>query len=310
MRFWFNYKEEMMRKIGLIGMLALLATLTGCFYYGPCLNGSGPVTSEVREVGEFLGVTNTGSFDVYVNRADTFGVEVVAQENLIPIIETYVSGGTLIVKTENNACYRSSWPVEVHVTMPGTESLSLTGSGKVIAGLIAETDVEISNSGSGKMEVDSVQSETLVVANAGSGQVGIEMIESTDVDVIQSGSGTIVCSDMYGTAQVNIRHSSSGRVSVQIPDGTLLDVVMNGSGHVELIGEAEVAEYSLNSSGKIDALDMMVSDVTATNTGSGNIYLWATDLLDATVTGSGSIIYRGNPEISIRDTGSGGVRSY
>ena len=61
---------------------------------------------------------------------------------------------------------------------------------------------------------------------------------------------------------------------------------------------------------KIDALDMMVSDVTATNTGSGNIYLWATDLLDATVTGSGSIIYRGNPEISIRDTGSGGVRSY
>jgi len=299
-----------MRKIGLIGISALLATLTGCFYYGPCVNGSGPVTSEVREVGEFLGVTNTGSFDVYVSRADTFGVEVVAQENLIPIIETYVSGSTLIVKTENNACYRSSWPVEVHVTMPGTESLSLTGSGKVIAGLIVEADVEISNSGSGKMMVDSVQSGTLIVSNAGSGQVGVEVIESTDVDAIQSGSGSIVCSNMYGTAQVNIKHSSSGRVSAQIPDGTLLDVVMNGSGHVELIGEAEAAEYSLSSSGKIDALDMMVSDVTAINTGSGNIYLWATDLLDATVTGSGSIIYRGSPEVSIRDTGSGGVRSY
>jgi hypothetical protein len=299
-----------MRKIGLIGISALLATLTGCFYYGPCLNGSGPVSSEVREVGEFLGVTNTGSFDVYVNHADTFGVKVVAQENLIPIIETYVSGSTLIVRTENNACYRSSWPVEVHVTMPGTESLSLAGSGKVIAGLIVESDVEISNSGSGKMMVDSVQSGTLVVANSGSGQVGIDVIESTDVNAIQSGSGSIVCSAMYETAEVNIKHSSSGRVSAQIPDGILLDVVMNGSGRIELIGEAEVAEYSLNSSGKIDALDMMVSDVTATNTGSGNIYLWASDLLDATVTGSGSIIYRGSPEISIRDTGSGSVRSY
>ncbi len=310
-RFRFNYyKEEIMKKIGFLGILALLATLTGCFYYGPCLNGSGPVINEERETGEFIGVTNTGSFDVYVSRADTFGVVVVAQENLVPIIETYVSGSTLIVKTENNACYRSSWPVKVHVTMPETESLSLTGSGKVIAGLVVETDVEISNSGSGKMEVDSVLSETLVVANGGSGSVDVEVIESTVVDVIQSGSGTIVCSTIYGTAEVNIKHSSSGRVGAQIPDGTLLDVVMNGTGRVELIGEAEVAEYSLNSSGKIDALDMMVSDVTATNTGSGNIYVWATDLLDATITGSGSIIYKGNPEISIRDTGSGSVRSY
>jgi hypothetical protein len=93
-------------------------------------------------------------------------------------------------------------------------------------------------------------------------------------------------------------------------DGVVIDVVMSGSGRVELSGDAEVAEYSLNSSGRIDALELEVSDADATNTGSGNIYVWATDLLDARITGSGDIVYLGNPVLSISITGSGNVRSY
>lgn len=309
-RFRYNLFDEMMRKLIIAGIVALVATLSGCFYFGPCLDGSGPVLSELREVGDFNSVTNTGSFDVYVIRADTFGVEVSAQENLVPIIETYVSGNTLIVKTENNSCYRSDLPVEVYVTMPEIQSLSLTGSGKVIADRVADTEVEISNAGSGLMEVDSVIAVRAILANSGSGSIGIGMVEGEKVIAVQSGSGTIFSGSIYGSSEINIRHSSSGRVTATIVDADQLDVVMSGSGRNELAGEAEVAEYSLNSSGRIDALDLMVTEVTATNTGSGNISLWATDLLDVTITGSGNIIYRGDPAISIRDTGSGSLRSY
>ena len=300
----------MMRKIWLFGVVLATAVLSGCFYYGPCVNGSGAVTTELREVGYFTGVTNTGSFDVYVSSSESFSVEVRAQANLIPIIETYVSGSTLIVETESNACYKSSSPVEVHVSMPETDLLRLAGSGRVFADRIASTEVEISNSGSGYMEVDSVISETLTLGNSGSGYIGVTATYVHEVDAVQSGSGTILCATLFGTNEVDIRHSSSGRVSAVLIDGVVIDVVMSGSGRIELSGDAEVAEYSLNSSGRIDAIELEVSDVDATNTGSGNIYVWATDLLDATITGSGDIIYRGNPALTISITGSGNVRSY
>ncbi|MCK5693751.1 MAG: DUF2807 domain-containing protein [Bacteroidales bacterium] len=299
-----------MRKIWLFGVVLATAALSGCFYYGPCVNGSGPVITELREVGYFTGVTNTGSFDVYVSNSESFSVEVRAQENLVPIIETLVSGSTLIVKTESNNCYKSNSPVEVHISMPETDLLTLAGSGRVFADMVASAEVEVSNSGSGYMEIDSVFTETLTLGNSGSGYVGVTANYVNEVDVVQSGSGSILCGILFGTNEVDIRHSSSGRVSAELNDGVVIDVVMSGSGRVELSGDAEVAEYSLNSSGRIDALELEVSDADATNTGSGDIYVWATDLLDATITGSGDIIYLGNPVLSISISGSGNVRSY
>jgi hypothetical protein len=300
----------MMRKIWLFGVVLATTALSGCNYFGRCVDGSGPVVDEVRETGYFTSVNNTGSFDVYVTRSESLGVLVRAQESLIPIIKTYVSGNTLIIEIESNTCIRSNSHVEVHVSMPETEALALTGSGRVFADRISSAEVEISNSGSGYMEIDSTNSESLVLDNSGSGYIEVGHSNANHADLLQSGSGSILDGNIIGAGEVDIRHSSSGRISAVILDVVELDVIMSGSGRVELSGDAEVADYSLNSSGRIDALEVEVSDVDAINTGSGNIYVWATDLLDATITGSGDIIYLGNPELSISITGSGNVRPY
>lgn len=302
--------KEMKRKIWLFGAVSAMLVLSGCSYWGPCINGSGPVIDEVRETGSFTAVTNTGSFDVYVSQAESFSVVVRAQENLIPIIETRVSGNTLMIETEGNTCYRSNLPVEVHVGMPETEELALHGSGRVFAATLNSADVVISNSGSGYMEIDSTLSETLTLENSGSGHIEVSISYADYVDLLQSGSGTILDGSIIAPLEVDIRHSSSGRISAVIPDLVELDVLMSGSGRVELSGYGEFAAYNLNSSGRIDALDMEILEVEATNSGSGNIYVWVEDLLDATVTGSGDIVYMGNPEVTITDTGSGSVRPY
>lgn len=293
-----------------LGIPAVMLLARGCFYYGPCVNGSGPLTSEIRDIRNFTGVTNTGSFEVYVSEADTFGVEVLAQENLLSIIETYVSNGSLVVETKNGACYRSGLPVEVHVSLPELDRLRLTGSGKLLADVAVSPEVELSNSGSGLVEIDTVYAESYAVGNSGSGTISIDGAYVDEADLVQSGSGNIFGGIFFGTADLGIRHSSSGEVRAILLDGTLVDVILSGSGKVELTGEAAVAEYSLNSSGKIDALDLEVADVDATSTGSGPMFVWATDLLDATITGSGDIIYRGNPVVSTTITGSGSVRPY
>jgi hypothetical protein len=308
--FRFNAMKNTMRKITVLGVLAGMIAITGCYYYGPCLNGSGPVITEQREITGYTGVTNTGSFNVYVSEADNFSVAVVAQENLLPMIETYVSGSNLIIETKNDGCYRTSSPVEVYVSLPALDLLRLTGSGKVFADVAASPEVEITNSGSGSMEIDTVYAEAFVLGNSGSGYISVEGVYADEADMVQSGSGSIIGGWFFGTADLGIRHSSSGQVVATVLDGTLVDAILSGSGKIELSGAATVAEYILNSSGRMDALNLEVQDVDATNTGSGKLFLWATDFLDATITGSGDIIYRGAPGISETITGSGSLRPY
>lgn len=297
-------------KIMAAGVMVLMLAVSGCFYYGPCLNGSGPVTAEIRDIENYTGVSNNGSFNVYVHEADSFGVEVVAQENLLPIIETYVSGSRLIVETKSNVCYKSSSPVEVHVSLPELNYLRLSGSGKMFADVAASPEVEISNSGSGLMEIDTVYAASYMVSNSGSGFISIGGAYVDEADMVQSGSGTILGGFFFEIADLSVRHSSSGEVSATVLDGTVVDVIMSGSGSVQLAGDAVLAEYILNSSGVVDALNIEIPEVDATNTGSGKIFVWATDLLDATITGSGDIIYRGIPTVSTTVTGSGSVRPY
>lgn len=306
----FNYNNEIMRKIWLFGVVIAMAVLSACSYWGPCVDGTGPVVDEIRETGSFTAVTNTGSFDVYVTRSDDFSVVVRAQESLIPIIETYVSGNTLIVKFRNNTCVRSNSNVEVLVSMPETEELALDGSGRVFADLVSSPEVEISNVGSGSIEIDTIISGSLILDNAGSGHIETKENYAELVDLYQSGSGAILAGILIGAVEVDIRHNSSGGIMAVIHDVVEVDVVMSGSGWVELSGYGEFAEYSLSSSGSIDAFDMEISAVEAANSGSGDIYVWALDLLNASISGSGDIVYKGNPEVTIRDTGSGNVRPY
>jgi len=302
--------NKIIDRIWAAGLLTIMIASSACSYFGPCLNGSGPVSSEFRDLANFSGVSNTGSFIVYVSEADSFSVEVVAQENLLPVIETYVSGGTLIIETRNRSCYRSSSAVEIYVSLPDLDLLSLSGSGTTIADLASGPDVELANSGSGFMEVDSVFAGSCLISNSGSGQISLTGVVADEADLIQSGSGTIAGGVFPGAADLSIRHSSSGRVFASVLNGTVVDVILSGSGKVELTGDAMLAEYSLNSSGRLDALNLEVPDVDANSKGSGDLFVWATDFLDATITASGSIYYRGNPQLTSSITGSGNVRPY
>ncbi len=294
----------------IIGVIVWMGAMTGCYYNGPCLDGNGPSVAETRATGNFTGINNTGSFSVFVSRSDEFSVEVVAQENLLPIIETYVSGYTLIIETKNGTCFRSDLPVEVYVTLPELEVLKLSGSGKLIADIAENPVFECSNSGSGFVGVDTVYAAILSIGNSGSGTVNVLESHVSDMNLVQSGSGTIESGIAYGTEEVTIRHSSSGRVKANLVDGSLISATMSGSGSIVLAGDLNRADYTLNSSGRIDALELVAADVKAKNTGSGTIFLWATELLHATITGSGNILYRGQPTISFQITGSGSLRPY
>ncbi len=115
---------------------------------------------------------------------------------------------------------------------------------------------------------------------------------------------------IFNPLEVSINHSASGKVYGTILDGLEVDAKLSGSGLIGLEGNAESADLSLSASGKIDGINMLVSDANTTITGSGKIFVYAVDLLYVTITGSGDVYYRGNPQITTRISGSGSVRPY
>jgi len=301
---------EEMKKIMLIGTVAVLSGVSGCYYTGPCVQGYGPVTTEERYLEDFTGVSNTGSFDVRISRADTFGVAVEAQENLIGLIETYVSGSHLIVKTRNGSCISSPVPVIVHVDMPEIREIGNSGSGSLTADVAETEDFDMANTGSGLISIESITAATASLRNSGSGELHVDGSDVAELYISQTGSGLVDAGFIYGAPELTINHTSSGEVAATLLDGYAVDARLTGSGKILLDGDAVDAGYVLSSSGKIDALDLMVAEADVRITGSGKVYVHATEFLDVTITSSGDVLYLGNPNINSTITGSGSIRKY
>lgn len=160
------------------------------------------------------------------------------------------------------------------------------------------------------MAVDTVYSESFYLTNSGSGGVEVEKIYSKKVSMVQSGSGFIDLGEVQEPTELSIKHSSSGNVRSHVAGGFLVTTILSGSGRIDLSGDANKVDYTLNASGRIDGLDLRALDARTTSSGSGLIYVWATEYLEANVSGSGDIIYRGEPRTSFWVTGSGSIRHY
>jgi len=300
----------MMKKILIAGFLLSALFISGCFFNGPCIQGYGSVISEIRELDDFTAVSNTFEYEVRVSQSDTFGVEVEAQENLHNFIETYVSGSTLIVKTKNGTCINSAVPVIIYVSMPYVEEIRNTGSGNLSADIADVVDFEISNTGSGTIMIDSIFATTVMLKNTGSGELYVSASYPDEIDVVQTGSGMIDAGIIDRPLEVNINHTSSGKIYGSIIEGLVVNARLTGSGQVLLDGEAEFADLNVSSSGKIDAMEMIVFDAEVKNTGSGKVFVYATETLKAIINGSGDVYYRGNPQVSVSGSGSGSLRPY
>lgn len=102
--------------------------------------------------------------------------------------------------------------------------------------------------------------------------------------------------------------SGSGNVAVQGVRAASLDVSLPGSGTLTGSGRATRLEITIGGSGSAQFTHLVANRVRALVSGSGSIFLTATNTLDASVTGSGSILYSGSPRHVTRNvSGTGAV---
>jgi hypothetical protein len=121
------------------------------------------------------------------------------------------------------------------------------------------------------------------------------------------GSGVIYSDYSIYVDYLKIELDGSGVIDLRDIDALEMDVTLSGSGEIELWGIAGKSDIDIPGSGKIKAYHLEQDECHASISGSGDMYVFVYDLLDAHISGSGNIFYRGNPRINVRISGSGSL---
>ena len=234
-------------------LIALFALVSVTAYAQPwqTIRGNGVTKKETRTVTEYTSLSSHGSINVEISYGNSNTVQIEADENLLPYIETKVENGKLTVGSKKNVNLKSKSKMIVYVTMNKINSLQLSGSGNINGeGAFSnsgKTSIGVSGSGNINLKFDSFNELDLAVA--GSGNMDLKSKGSTtNISAAISGSGNIDCSEV-STNDVDAKISGSGNVKVFASHA--IDAKISGSGNVFYKGNASDISSKIAGSGKV-----------------------------------------------------------
>lgn len=122
-----------------------------------------------------------------------------------------------------------------------------------------------------------------------------------------SGSGNIKTGQFISSEPVfNIGISGSGDIDTEI-SADKVKANVSGSGTVFVQGDALETNFVISGSGKIKAYDLIQKYCVATISGSGDMFVNASNTIEANISGSGRVFYINHPAIHTSISGSGKV---
>lgn len=191
------------------------------------VTGSGSVASEQRDLAGFTRVDVGGAFVVEITAQKDYRVVVEADDNLLPLITTTVSGGTLEISSEKKLSTKN--PIRVRISAPDIEKIQSSGAAKVsiadlkgesldlessgaawinVAGEVAALNIDVS--GASNINAENLKAENATVDASGASFVGVNVWGDLKSDA--SGASRIV----YSGNPKNVEKRTSGASSTTV----------------------------------------------------------------------------------------------
>ncbi len=214
------------------------------------IKGDGNLKKESRPVESFNGVSADGPLDVKIAYGNSATLQVEADENLLPYIETKVENGKLKIRAKEHVNLKSQSRMVVYISMTVITSVHENGSGNITgSGAFTNeggTDIKVSGSGDIKLDFDSFKDLDLAVS--GSGNITLKGNKAGDVDAAISGSGNIDCMNVpcdEATAKI------SGSGNIKIDAQKSIEASISGSGNVYYKSDVANISSKVSGSGKV-----------------------------------------------------------
>ncbi|MGX5820563.1 head GIN domain-containing protein [Chitinophaga lutea] len=203
------------------------------------ISGSGNYKKETRSAASgFEKIASSGKFKVYITQSSTPSIEVEAEDNLLPYIETEIGGNALKLRYKDGYNLRPEKEIIVRVSTAAVKELAASGIGGFYStGRLKGDELEVAISGRGDASLD-LDYNKLELSISGSGKADLKGT-SRKVEISISGSGDVAAKGMR-SQEMEVNISGSGKAEVNV-DKTL-EVAVSGSGTVNYMGSAKVSQ--------------------------------------------------------------------
>jgi hypothetical protein len=210
------------------------------------IRGSGHVVSETRSVGNFTDVEIFGPFEVQLISANTPGIEIRAEDNVISAIETGVRDNSLFIRIRSSVHLRSHLPIRVYVSNSTFQRAKFNGSGTLTCKDTIKTSLfKYEVNGSAVADL-AVKTDNLYVTVNGSGYTTLGGA-CKNLNGTINGSGNVDAWDLP-TPVADVTINGSGEFRVLASEH--LTARIRGSGTIRFKGTADL-ESDIQGSGRV-----------------------------------------------------------
>lgn len=193
------------------------------------LKGEGSILSETRTLEAFTEIEANGSTDVEVIPSSTNSVVVTGYQNLVPVYETKVKGGKLVLEYKRGYINVRNNNIKVTVYTASLNKAYLNGSGNIaFRDSLTSGSISAEINGSGNMNFGASVFQTAKYKINGSGNINARAAVAENVTAEISGSGDM---DITATKSLDAEISGSGTIDYW-GNPTVLETDISGSGKV------------------------------------------------------------------------------
>jgi hypothetical protein len=208
-----------------LGLLAL-AALTACAATTgvgggdeTTITGSGTPAAGTRQVSDFHAIVFSSVGELSIQQTGVESLRIEADADVLPLLTSTVSNGTLTLGTQPNTTFQTSDPIHYTLTVKSLDTFDESGAGAVTATGIAANSLSVQMSGTGAVTMAGNVS-TLKLNLTGTGTFDGSELASKTATVVVGGTGHAV---------------------VNVSDA--LDATVSGVGVIEYLGDPKVTSH-------------------------------------------------------------------
>lgn len=215
-----------------VSLCLLVAAFTGCDH----TEDPGPLqeSTETYSLVDFDRLEMGSAFNIRVEQANTFSIEVRGDRRNLNDLDVFKSGSTLIIKFDDNANRRHD--TYITITMPKLKEVNFSGATESrIIGFESDEDLNIYLSGASVSQLDAGYRKVNLVLSGASSLHLFGLGDELKAEV--SGASVLSAFDYpVGKADINVSGASSGKVTVSDE----LNVVAGGASSILYRGNPSV----------------------------------------------------------------------
>ena len=213
-----------MKKIAIVFLAACIVLVAGCRWVG--IRGNGQIKTDERPVSVFANIDARGAF-IIEWQSGTPSLRITTDENLLPYIDSNVSGDTLHLRTREQI--RPTHGIRVVISSPTRAGARISGAVKLDAKQLSGTRFALEARGASRVSLygnidelladltgaselaaGGLQTKTAEISTTGAGDAQIAVAETLKVAITGAGkvkySGNPATIEKHITGVGSIRH--------------------------------------------------------------------------------------------------------